>query len=299
MLSSILSTGSVPYSSYIAEPRSFLHDIHALLKQARLVVVLGVAARSRAPVQLGLCLLTAAATIISLPRRLWGPQLKRLGLFSLLLFVMTALGADGVPPVQQARTPPSALTGLPQLSATSSNYRFVIFHWGILTITRRSLTLAASAASLTFLALQSASLALTTTPSEDIALALRSLLRPLAWIGVPVQYITLTVLLALRFLALVLEEGRNLALGLAMRGIDWRSMGPGSGILVVLRLLGRLFDNLLRKSGDIAVALHARGYINANSHAIYTGTSRSSSLVNNVVCGAAIVVLITQAALLR
>lgn len=236
--------------------------------------------------------------------------------------------------------------------------------------------------------LQSASLALTTTPSEDIALALRSLLRPLAWIGVPVQYITLTVLLALRFLALVLEEGRNLALGLAMRGIDWRSMGPGSGILVrallhelsiagpvctaascalwhllqvtsqqalnvppktgsalwsndmqvrctavrtlwqhsnqqrlkegqstslgtassteertaaqvVLRLLGRLFDNLLRKSGDIAVALHARGYINANSHAIYTGTSRSSSLVNNVVCGAAIVVLITQAALLR
>lgn len=57
------------------------------------MVVLGVAARSRAPVQLGLCLLTAAATIISLPRRLWGPQLKRLGLFSLLLFVMTALGA--------------------------------------------------------------------------------------------------------------------------------------------------------------------------------------------------------------
>ena len=82
--------------------------------------------------------------------------------------------------------------------------------------------------------MQSASLALTTTPSEDIALALRSVLWPLVWVGVPVQQITLTVLLALRFLALVLEEGRNLALGLAMRGVDWAGMGPGSGFTVSL-----------------------------------------------------------------
>ena len=88
------------------------------------------------------------------------------------------------------------------------------------------------------LAVQTASLSLTTTPSEDIALALRSLLWPLAWLGLPVQRVTLTVLLALRFLALVLEEGRNLALGLAMRGIDWKAMGPGSGLTVMITAWG-------------------------------------------------------------
>lgn len=44
--------------------------------------------------------------------------------------------------------------------------------------------------------------------------------------------LTLSVLLALRFMALVLEEGRNLALGLAMRGVDWKALGPGSGLTV-------------------------------------------------------------------
>lgn len=61
---------------------------------------------------------------------------------------------DSVPAVQQSRAPPASLTGLPRLPPTASSYRFVVFHWGIFTITRRSLALASSAASLTFLALQ-------------------------------------------------------------------------------------------------------------------------------------------------
>ena len=56
-------------------------------------MVLAIAARARPRMQLALCLFTAAATAGTLPGRLWKPQLKRLGLFTLLLFVMTALGA--------------------------------------------------------------------------------------------------------------------------------------------------------------------------------------------------------------
>ena len=44
--------------------------------------------------------------------------------------------------------------------------------------------------------------------------------------------VTLNVLLALRFMALVLEEARNLALGLAVRGVNWQAMGPGAGLTV-------------------------------------------------------------------
>ncbi len=38
-----------------------------------------------------------------LPRRLWRAQLGRLGLLAGAMFLLTALSADGVPPVSQAR----------------------------------------------------------------------------------------------------------------------------------------------------------------------------------------------------
>ena len=41
--------------------------------------------------------------MLALPPRLWRAQLRRLGLLSLAVFVLTAIGADGVPPVTQAR----------------------------------------------------------------------------------------------------------------------------------------------------------------------------------------------------
>ncbi len=52
-------------------------------------------------------------------------------------------------------------------------------------------------------------------------------LSPLGVLGVPVAEISLTLLLSLRFLAVVFEEVRNLALGLAAR--DWAAeVRPGA-----------------------------------------------------------------------
>lgn len=80
--------------------------------------------------------------------------------------------------------------------------------------------------------MQSASLCLTTTPAEQLAQGLRMWLSPLGVLGVPVAEISLTLLLSLRFLAVVFEEVRNLALGLAARNIQWTAMGKGAGIQV-------------------------------------------------------------------
>ena len=84
--------------------------------------------------------------------------------------------------------------------------------------------------------LQSASLCLTTTPAEEVAIGVGMLLSPLRLIGLPVSEISLMLLLSLRFLAIVFEEVRNLALGLAARNIQWRAMGKGAGITVCLCL---------------------------------------------------------------
>jgi general transcription factor 3C polypeptide 2 len=80
--------------------------------------------------------------------------------------------------------------------------------------------------------MQSASLCLTTTPAEEMALGLARWLGPLRLIRLPVDEIALTLLLSLRFMALVFEEIRNLAMGLAARAVPWRRLPPGGGIQV-------------------------------------------------------------------
>lgn len=40
---------------------------------------------------------------------------------------------------------------------------------------------------------------------------------------------------------------RNLCLGLAARGVDWRAQGGRGSLLMVGRLVGRLFANLFHR----------------------------------------------------
>ena len=68
--------------------------------------------------------------------------------------------------------------------------------------------MAITAASLTFCALQSASLCLVTTPGEEMAMGLGRWLAPLRLLRVPTQRVAFTLLLSLRFMSLVFEEVR-------------------------------------------------------------------------------------------
>ena len=129
--------------------------------------------------------------------------------------------------------------------------------------------------------MQAASLVLVTTPAESLAMGLRSALRPLRLLGVPIQVqhrllchqsgaqrvllcqltqvaasmlqeITLTLLLSLRCLGLVFEDLRNLVLGLAVRGIDWSQ----TNVLLVRAGLDSLAQQEVQCHG--AAAVHDR-----------------------------------------
>lgn len=224
-------------------------------------------------------------------------------------------------------------------------YRYVLFHWGWITITRRSLNLAVALAGLTFAALQGASLCLVTTPPEAIAGAVGRALRPLGLLGLPVKELVLLMLLALRFMATVrgwvagcrrtgvwgsrvfdepstdvggsssrlrpqgargaaclrlpdchlsalahrpatcppfahpphplhkqvFEECRNLCLGLASRGIDWRQQGLRGTLAICVGLFTRLFANLMARCDAIAVAMTARGFQGPQAHELRDG----------------------------
>lgn len=282
ILSSLLNIGAVPYSSYVPEPVTVLHRINPVIKQLWLMTLLVIIARATPLVRSLVAAGIAMITIAALPRRLWQPQLRRLAYIALFVFLVTATGADGIPPVLQPRAPAAALEGLGALQPAQGGYRYVLLHLWIVTVTQRSVKLAITAAAVTFIALQSASLCLTTTAPEQLALAIRTLLSPLRLLAVPVDEITLTLLLSLRFMSLAFEESRNLCLGLAARAVDWGTLGRGASLSITLTIAGRLFSNLLRRSEAIATAMTARGFVGPQQQQLYIMDSRAPSLVADI-----------------
>jgi len=169
-----------------------------------------------------------------------------------------------VPPLTQPRFPSGALEALPRLAPAGGSYNYVLLALGPLRATRRGVRLAAGAALLTFSLLQSAHLVLCTTTPEALAAGLSWALGPLRLCGkrarAAADEAVLTLLLSLRFCALVFEHARNLALGLAVRGVRWQELGAMGSVDVVLSLLGRLVQELFAQSAQITDAMQARGY---------------------------------------
>ena len=202
-----------------------------------------------------------------------------------------------MPPALQPRAPPAALAGLPPLPLPTTGYRYVVAHFLFITVTRRSLALATSAAATAFAALQASSLVLTTTPAEGVALALTT--PPWAGRGgrdVVAGRTGLTLLLSLRFLALVFDEARGLALGLAARGIDWNGLGSGGGIQIALRLVGRLFRSLQERAADVAVAMRARGFAGPGGHRVHASAGPRPRAANTAVLVALALAALARAA---
>lgn len=263
VLAALLSSPSAPIGSYAASPERLLHRLDPRVKQAWLLALLLLPGQLSLGAKAACVALLAALTVLSLPLRDAGPQLLTLGALCALLFAFTALGADSLAPLAQARAPPAALEGLPQLQPLPSGYSYTLLSLGPLRATRRGVQLAANAASLAFCALQGARLCLCTTPPEALAASLAWLAEPLR--RVPplrplVDEAVLALLLSLRFCSLVFEQARNLALALACRGVDWAALGPSGWLEMALQLLGRLMANLQAESRHIAEAMVARGY---------------------------------------
>jgi general transcription factor 3C polypeptide 2 len=297
-----LKTSPPPLSSYVPEPVTVFHRVHARAKLFLLLAVLLLAARSPPSARAAIAAGVALATAATLPRPLARAQLKRVAAVAAFLFVVTAIGAEGVPPPLQARAPAPALVGLPPLpSPTAAAYSYVVFHAAFITITRRSLNLAVSAAATALVALQGSSLALTTTPAEDAARALTTLPRWSRRAGAaappaPANGATLTLLLSLRFMALVFDEARGLALGLAARGVPWRELGGGGAITIALRLVGRLFGNLQARAADVAVAMTARGFGGPGAHVVHSAASPPVSAAATLAAVAVGVAAVVRAA---
>ncbi|XP_015888237.3 protein ABCI12, chloroplastic [Ziziphus jujuba] len=259
-----------PICQYVSSPSTFLHSVDPRIKLVWLLALVVLPARSHIIVRFGLVIYLAILSIWTLPRQTWMDQLGRVSLLSGILFVMLGLGADGAPALVQSRTPPPAMMGLMHIPASLGGYSYLIMKLGPLQFTRKGLSVASTAACLTFTVFQSASLCLTTTTPEQLAFSLRWFMLPLTRIGVPVAEIVLTLMLSLRFISLVFDEVRNVALGIISRRIDWQKLTMMETIEIFFAYFRRIFKNIFNHADQISQAMIVRGFRgDSKSHKIY------------------------------
>uniref|UniRef100_A0A0D6QTE0 Uncharacterized protein n=1 Tax=Araucaria cunninghamii TaxID=56994 RepID=A0A0D6QTE0_ARACU len=267
---------SSPLAQYIPSPTTFLHSLDPRVKQAWLLALVVLPSRSHMVIRLGFVMFLAFLSMWTLPRDIWQDQLPRMTLLSGILFITLALGTDGAPPLVQMRTPPPSMLHIPSLPPALGMYSYVVMKLGPLQITRKGLSLATTASCLSFTILQSASLCLTTTKPEQLAAALWWYMLPSAHIGAPVDEMVLTLLLSLRFISLVFDEVRNIALGIVARGIEWKNLTLLETLAILFGYLERIFGNLFHHAEQISQAMIARGFRgNATNHKIYLLTTFS------------------------
>lgn len=292
---------SLPLGLYLEQPITWLHRIDPRVKLAWLMTFL-IAPLLASPLWRVLLVVLLIAITISamIPLRVWRQQMGWLLLLSLLVFGLTAVLPDGLKVRYQPRLPadelafqqqPDKLPAPPEQSwnpfrlgepstiplpgekrnpplPQPTDYSYVLFDRGPITITRRSLDLAVRFSTLLFTLIYSATLYLLTTSPEEITAAIENWMEPLRRFKLPVTEIALTLTLSLRFIPLVLEEVQNLIRSVSTRAINWRKLGFRRSIQVWLTVAERLLENLLLRAEQIASAMRVRGFTSPDKHRV-------------------------------
>jgi energy-coupling factor transport system permease protein len=254
---------SLPLGLYLEKPVTWLHKLDARVKLAWLMSFLLAPLLANPYWRLSLVVILMGLTLgAAIPLRVWRQQMGWLMFLCVLVFLITVIAPDGLAIDYQPRLPDS------DILARSSDYQYVLFDQGRITITRRSLDLAIKISTLLFTLVYSSNLYLLTTAPEEITAGLESLMMPLEAWKIPITEILLTLTLSLRFIPLVLEEIQNLTRSIRTRAINWKKLGIKRSVNLWLLVAERLLENLLRRAEQISLAMEVRGFTSPNEHRI-------------------------------
>ncbi|MDB9314256.1 CbiQ family ECF transporter T component [Spirulina sp. CS-785/01] len=254
---------SLPIGLYLEQPVTWLHRLDPRVKLGWLLSFLLTPSLANSGWRLGLVGVLVMITLSArIPFRAWRQQMGWLLILGGMAFVITCVMNDGLAITYQPRLPASAV------EVSASDYHYILWEWGRVNVTRRSLDLGIRISSLLFVLIYSTTLYLLTTAPEEITAGLEDLLRPLERFKLPITEITLTLTLSLRFIPLVLEEIQNLFRSIRTRAIHWKKLGLRQSAKIWLVVAERLLENLLLRAEQIAVAMSVRGFTSPNEHRV-------------------------------
>ena len=295
---------SLPLGLYLEQPVTWLHQLDPRVKFAWLMSFLTTYVLASSGWRVLLVALLIAITLTAgIPLRVWRQQMGWLLTLSFFVLLLAAVMPDGLGVKYQPRLPADELAFVQQRPASSTttpthawynplnwgkkappvsavnapnpttvrqptDYRYILFQQGPITVNRRSLGLAVSLSTILFNVIYSTNLCLLTTAPEEITAGIESLMRPLRRFNWPVTEIALTLTLSLRFIPLVLEEVQNLIRSVQTRAINWKKLGVRGAVRVWLMVAERLLENLLLRAEQMANAITVRGFTSPNTHRV-------------------------------
>lgn len=133
-------------------------------------------------------------------------------------------------------------------------------HVGPFVFSNDGLTLAARSFCQTCILIYGAQVLTQTTEPLAIATALQRLFKPLRRVGVPLDELAMLITLALTFLPLIREQVRTVIDAQLARGVDLRRGPLETRLRGVLTFFNPIISANLRRAGDLATAMEARGY---------------------------------------
>ena len=112
-----------------------------------------------------------------------------------------------------------------------------------------------------FLAILISSLMTLTTSPVQLAHGLEKLMTPLKRFHVPVEDFSMMIMLAIKFIPILLGETNRIMKAQSARGVDFESGSFFRRAKNMVPLLTPLFHSVFKRADDLAIALMARGYI--------------------------------------
>lgn len=140
-----------------------------------------------------------------------------------------------------------------------------IAHFWIFSITREGIVLGIRLASRIALMIAAASLLSYTTTPRSLADGMEKALSFLQKLGLNIRSLAVTVMIAFRFIPVMIEETNILMDAQAARGAEFENCSVWKKCKNVCTLLMPLFFSSVRRATDLAMAMEARGYKGDNS----------------------------------
>jgi energy-coupling factor transport system permease protein len=115
-----------------------------------------------------------------------------------------------------------------------------------------------------FLAVLISSLMTLTTSPLQMVYGLEKLIAPLKRFRVPVEDFSLMMMLAIKFIPILLGETNRVIKTQSARGVDFESGGFFHRAKNIVPILTPLFHGVFKRADDLAIALMARGYVSGS-----------------------------------
>ena len=176
--------------------------------------------------------------------------------------LVTLLAVCGLPLLRVAKALRSVwvivfVTFLLQIFLTPGE---VLWHWGFLSITDTGLANGLLLSGRVVILVVLLSALTMTTPPLKLADGLESLMRPLAYLKVPIARVTTIVSITLMFIPSILDQSSKLVRAQMARGADFESANLLRRVKDVLPVLVPLFVKVFHDADELAVAMDARAY---------------------------------------